>query len=152
MIILWILTVGTSSQEILDDESSELQAIKKQQAELALKEKRLMAKLAAKKIASKQDSKIEKLKQELAAAEAAKKGGSSSSDSDSDSSSSDKSSNDAAEQSTVQSLVTANDFKKLPEPVAKTADKHIATEAGIFSPSIFNIALSYYYQLSINEK
>ena len=87
-----------------------------------------MSKLAAKKIASKQDSKIEKLKQELAAAEAAKKGGSDSSDSDSDSS--DKSSSDAEDQSTVQSLVTANDFKKLPEPVAKNTDNHIAKEAG----------------------
>jgi hypothetical protein len=116
-------------QEYLDDDSSELQAIKKQQAELALKEKMLMSKLAAKKIASKQDSKIEKLKQELAAAEAAKKGGSDSSDSDSDSS--DKSSSDAEDQSTVQSLVTANDFKKLPEPVAKNTDNHIAKEAGL---------------------
>jgi hypothetical protein len=120
------------SQEYLDDDSAELQAIKKQQAELALKEKRLMAKLAAKKIASKQDSKIEKLKKELAAAEAAKKTDNDSSDSDSDSSKS--SSSDAQDLSTEQSLVTAKDFKKLPEPVAKITDKHIAKEAGTLLP------------------
>lgn len=118
-------------QESLDDASAELQEIKKQQAELAEKEKKLESKLAAKKIASKQDMKIAKLKQELAAAENAKKTGSDDSSSSSSSSSSASSSSADLDESKSQSLVTANDFKQLPEPVAKVTDKHIAKEAGL---------------------
>ena len=99
------------------------------------------SKLAEKKIASKQDRKIAKLKQELAAAEAAKSGSSDDSDPDSSKDSSADSSSDSSsaksdsaglDLSKSQSLVTAKDFKKLPEPVAKVTDSHIAKEAGIF--------------------
>ncbi len=74
--------------------------------------------------------KIAKLKQELAAAENAKKTGSDDSSSSSSSSSSASSSSADLDESKSQSLVTANDFKQLPEPVAKVTDKHIAKEAG----------------------